>query len=91
MPDIVLRDIDPVLAERLRRVGEQRNWSPGQTLLELLERGLDAVEGDGRMRFDHSEADVLHAAIAAMEGVPDDPGFALIGRAGTGSGDDRAA
>lgn len=80
MPDIVLRDIDPILADRIKRISDQRGWPLSQTLLELLEQGLHVVEGDGAARFDSSEADVLQAAIAAMEGVPDDPGFALIGR-----------
>lgn len=79
MTDIVLRDIDPVLAERIRRIGEARGWSAPDTLLRLLEHGLDACEGDGAVRFDGKEASVLEAAIAAMEQVPDDPGFALIG------------
>lgn len=82
MTDIVLRDIDPVLAERIRRIGEARGWSLPDTLLELLEHGLNACEGDGAVRFDGRESSVLEAAISAMEQVPDDPGFALIGRAG---------
>jgi hypothetical protein len=81
MTDIVLRDIDPVLAERIKRISDKRGVSLSQTLFELLEHGLHAYEGDGTVRFDTSEDDVLQAAIAAMEGVPSDPGFALIGRA----------
>lgn len=79
MTDIVLRDIDEVLLERIQRVAERRGWSQAQALRELLERGLYAVEGESRIGFDHSEADVLQAAIAALEGVPDDV-FSLIGR-----------
>jgi len=79
--DIVLRDIDPVLAERMRRIGEARGWSPVETLSRLLEYGLYQAEGDGRVRLDDRESDVLASAIAAMEHVPNDPGFALIGRA----------
>lgn len=79
MTDIVLRDIDPVLAERIRRIGEARGWSAPDTLLRLLEHGLNACEDEGAVRFDGKEAGVLEAAIAALEQVPDDPGFALIG------------
>lgn len=79
MTDIVLRDIDPVLAERIRRIGDARGWSLPETLLQLLEHGLNACEGDGAVRFDGKEASVLEAAIAALEQVPNDPGFALIG------------
>ena len=81
MTDIVLRDIDPVLAERMRRIGEARGWSPVETLSRLLEYGLYQAEGDGRVRLDDRESTALESAIAAMEQVPNDPGFALIGRA----------
>lgn len=82
MTDIILRDVDMLLAERIRRIGEAHGWSPPDTLLHLLEYGLHACEGDGIGRLDPSERDVLGSAIQAMEQVPDDPGFALIGRAG---------
>ena len=81
MTDIILRDVDAVLAERIRRIGEAHGWSPSETLLHLLEYGLHACEGDGVGRLDPAERDVLGSAIQAMEQVPDDPGFALIGRA----------
>jgi hypothetical protein len=78
--DIVLHDIDEVLAERIRRISEARGWSLPDTLLRLLDHGLDVYEGDGRSRFDEREASALELAIAALEQVPNDPGFALIGR-----------
>ena len=80
MTDIVLHDIDEVLADRIRRISEARGWSLPDTLLRLLEHGLDVHEGDGRSRFDEREASALELAIAALEEVPNDPGFALIGR-----------
>jgi hypothetical protein len=80
MNDIVLHDIDPVLADRIRRVSEARGWTMPRTLLHLLEQGLHLYEGDGRVRFESSETDVLQAAIAALEGIPDDAGFSLIGK-----------
>lgn len=82
MTDIILRDVDAVLAERIRRIGEAHGWSASDTLLHVLEYGLHAAEGDGKARLDPRERDVLGSAIQAMEQVPDDPGFALIGRAG---------
>ena len=82
MTDIILRDVDAVLADRIRRIGEAHGWSAADTLLHLLEYGLHACEGDGRARLDSAERDILGSAIQAMEEVPDDPGFALIGRAG---------
>ena len=81
MTEIVLRDIEPVLVERIRRISEKRGWSLPDTLLRLLERGLAAAEGRGAPQLDDTEAGALERAIAAMEQVPDDAGFALIGRA----------
>lgn len=86
MTDIVLRDIDEVLLERIQRVADKRGWSLSRTLLHLLEQGLYSVEGDGRLSFDNSEADVLQEAISALEGVPDGV-FSLIGQAGVGGVD----
>ncbi|WP_235973103.1 hypothetical protein [Luteimonas sp. MC1895] len=79
MTEIVLRDIDELLLDRIRRVADRRGWTLAHALHHLLEQGLYAVEGEGPMGFDTSEADVLQAAIAALEGVPDDV-FSLIGQ-----------
>lgn len=81
MTDLVLRDIDPALAERIRKVAQTNGWAVHQTILHLIERGLYASEG-GALRFDGSESDVMQSVIAALETVPNDPGFSLIGRIG---------
>lgn len=80
MTEIVLRDIDPVLADRIRRVADARRWTLPQALQHLLEQGLYAVEADINVRFSDTDSDALRAAIAALEEVPNDPGFSLIGR-----------
>lgn len=80
MTDIVLHDIDAVLADRIKRVADARGWTVSRTLLHLLEQGLHVYEGDGRVHFDNSENEVLEAAMAALEGIPDDKGFAKIGK-----------
>ncbi len=79
MTDLVLRDIDPNLAERIRKVAQTNGWTVHQTIMHLIERGLYASEG-GALRFDGVESDVMQSVIAALETVPNDPGFALIGR-----------
>ena len=81
MTDIVLRDIDPLLFERIRRIGQARGWDMAETLLHVLTHGLDGFEGGAAPVFADTEFHVLEEAIAALEHVPDDPGFALIGRA----------
>ena len=80
MTEIVLRDIDPGLADRIRRVADARRWDLPRTLQHLLEQGLYAVEADMNVRFSDTDSDALREAIAALEQVPSDPGFALIGR-----------
>ena len=80
MSEIVLRDIDPVLAERIRRVAESRRMGLPEALLYLLEQGLYAAEADMTVRFNDRDSDALMEAIAALEQVPSDPGFSLIGR-----------
>lgn len=91
MTDLILRDIDPRLAARIRRVAEANGWEVHDAILHLLERGLYASDG-GALRFDSRESDVLQSAVAALERVPDDPGFSLIGRvAGADDADDTRA
>ncbi|MDQ3617446.1 MAG: hypothetical protein M3374_01750 [Pseudomonadota bacterium] len=81
MTDIVLRNIDAVLADRIRRVAEANGWASQDALMHLLEHGLFACEGELAGKLNDSDAMALQAAIAALEQVPSDPGFALIGRA----------
>lgn len=80
MTDLVLRDIDPVLADRIRHLAQARGWDMHQTLLTLLEQGLYACESGLSVHFDDSEAEALKQAISALEQVEDDEGFGLIGR-----------
>lgn len=78
--DIVLRDIDPVLSERIARIADAHGWNPQEALMHLLEHGLFACESALAGQFSHSDAEALKSAIAALEQVPDDVGFALIGK-----------
>lgn len=80
MTEIVLRDIDPVLADRIRRVADARRWTLPQALQHLLEQGLYVIEAEINVRLTETDNDVLREAIAALEEVPNDPGFSLIGR-----------
>ncbi len=80
MTDIIIRDIAPALAQRIKRIGEARGWSETETLQRLLEAGLHSCERTGAPPLNEREAGALVAAINALEQVPNDPGFALIGR-----------
>jgi hypothetical protein len=84
MTETVLIDIDPLLLERIRRVSAAQDWGLQQALVHLLEHGLFACEAELKARFDDSDAQALQEAIAALEQIQDDPGFALIGRVEAG-------
>lgn len=79
--DIILHNLDSILADRLRRVAEARGWSLQRTALHLIESGLFVVEAEMVGRFSDQDAGVLQEAIAALQDIPSDPGFSLIGRA----------
>jgi hypothetical protein len=81
MTDLVLRDIDPIVADRIKRLADARGWSMHDTLQNLIEQGLYACESGLNVHFSDPEANALQAAIKAMEGVANDQGFGLIGRA----------
>lgn len=81
MTEIMLRNIDDVLLDRIERIATRCGWDLSTTLMHLLEKGLHAYEGSGELHFEGGEADVLQAALEALSQVPDDAGFALIGRA----------
>lgn len=80
MTDILLRDIDPALIERLNRVSAANGWQSDESLRQVFEHGLHALELAATLRLNEREENALRSAINAMEGVVDDPGFALIGR-----------
>jgi hypothetical protein len=80
MTDIVLHDIDPVLLDRIKRIAGQHGWALQESLMHLLEHGLFACEAELAARFTDSDSVALQSAIAALEGIPSDPGYALIGR-----------
>ena len=83
MTDLILRDIEPTLLDRLKRLAIARGGNLEDALRLLVDRGL-ACSNDSEDELDDNHARVLQAAIAALESVPSDPGFALIGRATRG-------
>lgn len=81
MSETLQIQLDAVLLDRVRRVAQARGWSDAAAIRHLIEHGLFAVEPRGEQRLDDLDVNVLQSAIAALEGIPDDPGFSLIGRA----------
>lgn len=80
MSETVLLDIEIVLLERVRRLAATKGWGQQEAMIHLLEHGLFACEVEVAARLDDTDAVALQAAIAALEQIDDDPGFALIGR-----------
>ncbi|ODU45822.1 MAG: hypothetical protein ABS96_12925 [Lysobacteraceae bacterium SCN 69-123] len=58
MADVILRDVDPLLLERIRR------------LAVVLEQGLFAGEHEMSHGFENPEVDVLSEAIQALQALP---------------------
>ena len=75
MADVVLRDVDPLLYERIRRVAVARGWTHELTCSILLEQGLLSSELEVRSGFGDPEVDALSAAIAALQAMPAGQGF----------------
>lgn len=69
MADLVLKNIDPVLSERIMRLSVKRRWDDRETVIRLLEQGLFAIENEVHGGFDNDEASALSEAIAALKQV----------------------
>ncbi len=70
MTDLLIRDLDAILTDRIKRVSAARGWSIQETISRLLEHGLFALEAEVRGGFSDPEVDALSDAIAALRAVP---------------------
>ncbi len=48
MANLVLKDIDPVLNERLLRLGLTQRWNSRDTIMRVLEQGLEYFDAQRR-------------------------------------------
>lgn len=80
MTDLVLRDLAPDLAGRIRKLADLQGRSMHEVMADVLDAGVLACEVQLRKQLDLEEEAALKQAIAALEQVPDDAGFGLIGR-----------
>ena len=76
-----MADLDLLLAQRLERLAAKRGWTEEEALKQVVERGLASLEAEAPTALADDEADLLKAAIAAMEEIPTDA-FAAIGKSG---------
>ena len=70
MADVILRDVDPLLLERISRLAVARGWTREHSSMMLLEQGLFAGEHEMSHGFEHPEVDVLSEAIHALQALP---------------------
>ncbi len=80
MSHAITLDLSALLLERIERLAKAHGWEQQAAMVHLLEHGLFVCESELAARFDASDTKALQAAIAALQDVPDDPGFSLIGR-----------
>jgi len=75
MADLLLREVDPMMLERIGRLAIARGWTHAQTCMALLEQGLFSTELEVRSGFADPEVDALAEAIAALQALPAGHGF----------------
>jgi hypothetical protein len=80
MTPFVLDAMDPLLSDRLRKLAGHRGWSESEALRHAIERGLLVLEGEVPKSMGGDDDEVLRAAIAALEQIPDAT-FAAVGKA----------
>jgi hypothetical protein len=78
MTPFLLDAVDPLLADRLRKLAGRRGWSESEALRHAVERGLTALETEVPATLEDDESLALREAIAALERIPD-AAFAAIG------------
>ncbi|MDN5924505.1 MAG: hypothetical protein L0H70_05845 [Xanthomonadales bacterium] len=82
MPDILIRNIDEVMAERIKAVARERHWSINDVILHVLSHGLGLKHGDPLWikeadiahlggTWDPEEARAFKEAMSALEEVPE--------------------
>lgn len=82
MPDFLIRDIDPVVADRIKRLARERGWPINDMIMHLIKQALGLVAPDppptpgdiARLTgaFEDDESRAFREAMEAMKGLPDD-------------------
>jgi hypothetical protein len=75
MPDILVKDIDPDIAERIKRIARDRGWPINDVVLSLLRQALGMEKPDPPLpgdiarltgTWEDEESRALHEAIEAL-------------------------
>lgn len=82
MADFLVRDIDEIMAERIKEIARQRGWPLNDVILHLIKQALGMAEpepppvpGDiARLSgaWADEETRAFEAAMRAFSGLPDD-------------------
>ena len=87
MPDFLLRGIDNAVAERIKTIARERNWSINDVILHLLKQALGMSDEDIAASahavshqdiatlagtWDPAESAAFRAALEAFESLPED-------------------
>lgn len=87
MPDILVRNIDEQLAERIKAIAREKQWSINDVILQLLKEGLGFAGEDIFRRemhdiavlagtWDPKETAAFRSAVEAFESRDEHPLFA---------------
>ena len=87
MPDFLLRGIDNAVAERIKTIARERNWSINDVILHLLKQALGMSDEDIAASahavshqdiatlagtWDPAESAAFRAALEAFENLPEE-------------------
>lgn len=85
MPDILVRHIDDALADRIKDIARERQWSINEAILYALRRGVGLDTDDVRRElhdiamlsgtWESTEAAAFRAALEAFERISGKPLF----------------
>ena len=84
MPDFLVRDIDPAIADRIKRIARDRGWPINDVILHLLKQSLGMAEPDPPLpgdiarlsgAFESEEAQAFAQALEALKHLPDDKAY----------------
>jgi hypothetical protein len=87
VPDILVRNIEEVVAERIKAIARERQWSINEVIVHLLHESLGFIAADETFRremhdiavlagtWDQRETAAFRSAVEAFERVDGQPLF----------------
>ena len=84
MPDFLVRDIEPQVADRIKRIARERGWPINDVILRLIKEALGMAEPEAPLpgdiarlagTFEDEESKALAEAMRAMQQLPDDASY----------------